>query len=188
MLLDVIEKNPSITQRRMSSLLNVSVSMINEYITKYEDQGLILRIYESKKTVSYEITSLGLKRKKLLNIWYLDASQHIYNSAKQNILMFLREIQAQGIKKILLYCAGEVAEIFLQVIRYEAIELEILGIIDDDVEKQDQALLEIPIISYEIGIQKPFDGILVSTYGFHEVIRQKLLDQNIEQSQILGFF
>lgn len=188
MLLDVIEKDPSITQRRMSSLLNVAVSMINEYIVKYEAEGYIKRHYQSVKKVSYEITHLGKERRKLLNIWYLDASQLIYNSAKQNILQFLKELDTNNYKNLLLYGAGEVAEIFLQVIKYDRIDIHIRGVMDDDTLKQGLTLLDVPVISFKEGIQHSYDGILVSTYGYHTAVREKCIKQGIPENKILGFF
>ena len=188
MLLDVIDKETSITQRRMSSLLHVSISMINEYLNKFEKDGYLIRNYKSAKVVEYLITPKGVTRKKLLNIWYLDASQQIYNYAKQNLLTYLKNLESSGIKKIVLYGAGEVAEIFLQVIRYEAVDLDVLGIIDDDLNKQGSTLLDVTIIDFYTGMKTNYDGILVSTYGYHEAIRTKLLNHGIPSSQILGFF
>mgnify|MGYP000397233939 CR=1 FL=1 len=187
-LLDVIEKNPSITQRGMSSLLNVSVSMVNEYITQYESEGYLKRIYASPKKVTYQITASGKKRQKLLNIWYLDASQQVYNSAKQNILEYLHDLKQKGYDEIYLYGAGEVAEIFLQVIRFENIDLRVLGIIDDDVDKQGQRLFDYAVIPYDEVAHSNYDGILVSTYGYHEHIREKLIDKGISNNKILGYF
>ena len=188
MLLDVIEKNPSITQRGMSSLLNVSVSMVNEYITQYESEGYLKRIYTSPKKVTYQITNLGKKRQKLLNIWYLDASQMVYNSAKKNILEYLQDLKRKKYDQIYLYGAGEVAEIFLQVIRFENIDIKVLGIIDDDSDKHSQKLFDYVVIPFDEAAHSQYDGILVSTYGYHEQIREKLIDQGITNQKILGYF
>ena len=188
MLLDVIEKQPSITQRAMSQSLNVAVSMINSYLSEYEKKGFLIRRYLSPKVVEYEITKEGKDRRKLLNIWYLDASQHIYASAKANISLFLESVKNKGFKKLYLYGAGEVAEIFIQVLMGEKLDLTVLGIIDDDPLKQGTYVFGIQVIPFETLKDNQYDGILVSSYKFHIEIKNKCIDKGIQKEKILGFF
>jgi len=62
----------------------------------------------------------------------------IYQSAKANIVSFLKQIVKRGFKKILLYGAGEVAEILLQVIKTDALlPIKVVGVIDDDIQKKE---------------------------------------------------
>ncbi|MDC0559017.1 winged helix-turn-helix domain-containing protein, partial [Candidatus Izimaplasma bacterium] len=116
MILDMIEKDSKITQRKISSVMNIAVSMVNSYLSKYEESGYIKREYYSAKNVSYKVTKKGAERKKVLNIRYLEASYNIYQGAKQNIDVFLQKIIEKGFCKIMLYGGGEVAEILLQTI------------------------------------------------------------------------
>ena len=85
LILDLIEKNPHITQREISKSIGSSVSMVNFYIDEFENKGLINKNYLSTKTVEYIITNKGLERRKVLNMGYLNATQVLYNSAKLNI-------------------------------------------------------------------------------------------------------
>jgi len=133
MILDLIEKDSHITQREIAHEIGIAVSLVNNYLDAYEKKGLIKRKYISTKTVEYFVTKKGLERRKLLNIWYLKSSHEVYLSAKDNIIMFLKQIIDKGFKKILLYGAGEVAEIMLQVMNDDGnIPLEILAVVDDD--------------------------------------------------------
>jgi FlaA1/EpsC-like NDP-sugar epimerase len=87
--------------------------------------------------VEYFITINGKERRKKLNIDYLNASQKLYNSAKENIEEFLAQIESRGFKKILLYGAGEVAEILLQtIVTNKNSQVDVLAVIDDDINKQ----------------------------------------------------
>src|SRR5690606_23500170 len=116
MILDLIEKNRNITQRELSENINASVSMINSYLDIYEKSGLIIRRYISDKKIEYIITKKGIERKKVLNIGFLKASHKIYSNAKENIKQFLNQLICKGYKDILLYGAGEVAELLLLVL------------------------------------------------------------------------
>jgi DNA-binding MarR family transcriptional regulator len=189
MILDLIEKDANITQREISKHLGVAVSMINAYVTEYEKKGLIKRKKHSTKTVEYFVTKKGMERRKLLNIWYLKSSHEVYLSAKDNIIKFLNQIINKGFKKILLYGAGEVAEIMLQVMNDDNnIPLEVLAVVDDDMIRQNQNIVNLPIISKENINQYDHDGILVSSYKHHDVIRRNLVEIDYPLEQILEFF
>ena len=189
MLLDMIEKNSNITQRDMSHALGVALSMINSYLDEYEENGLINRKYKTVKNVEYNITSKGIERKKLLNISYLNASQKVFNSAKENIVMFLNQIIEKGFKNILLYGAGEVAEILLNVIYTDhEIPLKVCCIIDDDINKQGKYLVNTKIIGSEEIKDIEHDGILIASFTNRELIYKKLKNINYPKDRILNFF
>ena len=146
MILDMIEKNSKITQREISQQVGISVSIVNDYIDQYENQGLIIRKKHSTKNVEYFVTKKGSERRKLLNIWYLKSSHEVYLSAKDNITQFLNQIIEKGFKKILLYGAGEVAEIMLIVMNDDnKLPLEVVAVIDDNKERIGDKLVNLQI-------------------------------------------
>lgn len=189
LILDLVLKEPNITQRMMSNRLNVSLSMINLYLDTYESQGFIKREYISPKDVNYHITKKGLDRLKVLNIGYLKASQSVHSSAKENIVAFLNQIIKKGFKKIILYGAGEVAEIMLQVIQYDnSLPITAVAIIDDDPKKQGNSLVNTPIIKLRDINLFEHDGVLVSSYSKNDQIFQKLLSVQYNPKKIIRFF
>ena len=189
MILDIIEKDSKITQRVMSDRLNVSVSMINSYLDLYEESGYIKRKYITTKTVHYHITKKGTERKKVLNIGYLQASQLINSSAKENIILFLNQIILKGFKNIILYGAGEVAEIMLQVINTDkSIPLNAIAIIDDNPDKLNQYISGTLIIPLEKIDSLKHDGILISSYTNKELIYKNLINYGYAVNKIIHFF
>ena len=189
MILDMIEKNPNITQREMSKTIGIAVSMINDYLNIYENDKLIKRKKHSTKTVEYFITKKGIERKKVLNIAYLNNSLKVFQSAKKNVVEFLNHIDGNGYKNILLYGAGEVAEILLQAIIVDRnIEVSVSAVVDDDLIKQQKELMGIPIISIDEIFQYDHDGILISSYTNHSIIYDKLLGHNYPEDKIIHFF
>jgi FlaA1/EpsC-like NDP-sugar epimerase len=189
MILDLIEKNKDITQRVIADQIGVAVSMINAYLEEYEQKGYIKRKYLSTKTVEYFMTKNGKERRKLLNIWYFKSSQIVYQSAKDNIISFLNLIIERGFKKILLYGAGEVAEIMLQVIQNdETIPLQIVAIVDDDHNKLGEVIVNKIIISNDQIADYQHDGILISSYTHHKSIYEKLLKKQYDVNKIIQFF
>lgn len=176
LILDLIAKDAFITQRVMSEALGVSVSLVNGYLDKLELTGYIKRSHQTSKTVKYSITQSGFERVKVDNIGFIKSSYIIYESARINVIHFFEELSRQNKKKILLYGAGEVASVLISTlneVKYE--KVMILGIIDDDRNKQGQFLHGIPINSLNIYLKTKFDGILIASHTNHDLMRSKLL-------------
>lgn len=188
MILDIISKREDVTQRSLSRELNISVSMVNEYLEEYEKKGYIKKVYKTVKSVKYIVTKEGIERKKYLNIGFLEASFHIYASAKENIIVFINQIIERGFTKILFYGAGEVAEIMLNVIVSTNVSLTVLAVIDDNSKKQGKKLLDKNIIPLEEINKYDYDGVLISSYNHSHDIYEKLINLNIQKEKILRFF
>ena len=189
MILDLIEKDANVTQRELSKTIGVAVSMINAYIENFVKNGLIKKKKHSTKTVEYFVTKKGIERKKVLNIAYLNNSLRVFQSAKKNVVEFLNQIVGKGYKNILLYGAGEVAEILLQAIIVDRnIEVSVSAVVDDDLIKQQKELIGIPIISIDKIFEYDHDGILISSYTNHLIIYNKLLGHNYPEDKIIHFF
>lgn len=188
-ILDLIEKEKKITQRVMSNFLKISASMVNSYLANFEQEGFIKREYVNSKIVTYHITHKGMDRKKILNIGFLKASQKIYYLAKENITAFLDQIVDKGFKSIILYGAGEVAEILLQTIKTDYNNaLNVLAVIDDDIKKQNTYFLGEIICNSEVIRESNYDGILISSYTNQNIIETKLKHANINNNKIIKFF
>ena len=189
MLLDVIEKNHSITQRDMSSLINASVSMVNGYLTKYENKDLIERVYLSPKNVVYKITDSGRKRRKLLNLWFMSDSHKIYLQAKSNLLTFFQSNNLMNIDSLYLYGAGDMAAIILDLVETDKKFLwNIEGIIDDDPIKIGDSFRLYKVLGFNSVIRSSFDYIIITSYNYHLKIYNKLISAGINRKKIISFF
>jgi len=82
-ILQHIEENENITQKELGEIANSAPSMINVYINEYEKKGYIIREYLSSKTVKYQITTDGIRRKNYLLITYLHELLKLYRLAKK---------------------------------------------------------------------------------------------------------
>lgn len=189
LILDSIDKNKDVTQRELSKEVGVAVSMINAYLNDYEKEGLIKKSYKSTKTVHYFLTKEGIEKKKVLNIGYLNSSLGVYNKAKKNIIDFLDQIIKKGYKNIILYGAGEVAEILLQTIALNhEFPLNVICVIDDDVDKQGKKIVSSEITSVDVINGIDHDGILISSYTNNKKIIDKLKAMNYDSKKIIQFF
>lgn len=189
MILDMVEKNPKITQREIATHLGVAVSMVNDHLEVFEKKGLIKRKKYSTKTVEYFVTKKGTERRKVLNIGYLNATKELYFQAKDTFEKFLAQVKEKGFTNILLYGAGEVAEMILHAIMTSKTnEVNVLAVIDDDLNKIGQKVGNYVIIPRESIREFEHDGILISTYTKKDVIKEKLLMIDYPIENIIEFF
>ncbi len=189
LLLDAIEKNSSITQREIATLLGVPVSQVNDYISTFESEKLIKRIYKNSKSVSYLISPKGIERRKVLNIGYLHASELVYEEAQKNIESFLQSFVNKGIRTIILYGAGEVAEILMHTIsRNPQIKIQVQAIVDDDLGKQGKKIYGIAVSLPSIISGIIHDGLLLASYAGRNRIKDKLKLSGYPEEKILEYF
>lgn len=188
-LLQEIEKNPSITQKELGNIIGAAPSMVNVYIKELEEEKYLKREYISTKTVNYKITPEGVKRKNYLLIVYMRELLGLYHLAKNNVEEFLLKVEGIGYKNLLLYGAGEVAETIIGVIRdKEETKVNVLAIIDDDVEKQGKEMMGYRVIAVdEIG-EYEHDAIIVTSYTFEKDIIKKLDNIGYESGKVVKFF
>ena len=189
MILDMVEKNPKITQREIATHLGVAVSMINDHLEEFEKKGLIKKKKYSTKTVEYLITKKGNERRKVLNIGYLNATKDLYFQAKDTFEKFLEQVQAKGFTNILLYGAGEVAEMLLHsIMTSKTNQVNVLAVIDDDLKKIGSSIGTYTIIPRESIREFAHDGILIASYTKKNLIKDKLLQIDYPIENIIEFF
>jgi len=187
MILDLIEKNVKITQRKISTEVKAAVSLVNEYLGRLERKGYIQRNYISSKIIEYVITPSGKTRRKFLNIGYLKDLQTQYSIGEKNISCFIEEIYKRGYKEILLYGAGEVAEILLSVINEQNDNfVSVINIVDDKTQKK--ALKGVKIVPLEQIFKIPHDGILISSFTHQDQMKKKLKTLDYPVKKIIEFF
>lgn len=189
LVLELIYLNRNITQREISNEISVSLSMVNQYLNEYELKGFIEKKYLSPKNIEYLLTKAGIERMRVLNIWYLSSTQNVYKVAKKETQTFLNKVIKKGLKKIIFYGAGEVAEILLQTINDDnSIPIEIVAVVDDSKEKIGKRIVNHVIQDPLIISTEQHDAIMISSYTNHDKIYKKLIEKNYPKNKIVYFF
>ena len=189
LLLQHIEKSPKTSQHEIAREIGSAASMVNVYVNKLEEQGYLIRDYQSLKIVYYNITPEGIKRKNYLSVTYLHELLGLYRMAEENVEGFLQRLENKGYKRVLVYGAGEAAEAIVGIIKGRKDKpLKVLAIIDDNKEIQGKELLEYKIISREEIEKYEHDGIIVTSYTYEYEIINKLKEINYPEIRIERFF
>ncbi len=188
LILDLLSNNPNASQRVIASHINSSLSMVNQYIDEYITSGYIKKEEVSKSKYSYILTKEGTSRLAYLSVSFISSVRSTYLIAKEYIVSFLNEIINKGYKDILLYGAGSVAEITLQVLQESELNLNIKALIDDDALKHNTKVLGYNVISKEQISNYEVDAILISTYIHNETIRKQLKELSYQEDKIINYF
>lgn len=188
-LLSHIEKNPATTQKEIAGIINGAASMVNVYIDSLEEKDYLKRDYISLKTVHYNITPAGLKRKNFLSINYLHELIKLYRLAEENIESFFTALEKKGYRNILLYGAGEAAEIMLNVINSKSDRiLNVVALVDDNPDIQHSEILGYSIYPPDQISTCPHDAIVITSYAYEDVIREKLEEIGYPSDKVERFF
>lgn len=189
LLLQHIEKKPDTTQHEIASVMGGAPSMVNVYIDRFEASGYLIRDYKSVKTVYYNITPEGVKRKNYLAITYFHELLELYRLAEESVENFLLRLEEKGYINVLVYGAGEVAETIVGVIKRRIDKkLKVLAFIDDDKDKQGKSLLGYKIISREEINEYQHDGIVITSYTFEDEITKRLEEVGYPKDKVERFF
>lgn len=187
-ILTLISNHDDLTQRDIAKHLGVSSSIVNEYLTTFFDNGLIIKDYKSKKVVLYKITKKGIERRKQLNMEYLKASLSVYTIAKEECASFLNALYNDEYKNLLFYGAGEVCELFLFVINDTLdLNINVHAVIDDDESKIGKKIVNKDIIGIKDINKYNYDGIFISSHTNAEINKNKLLNV-VEKKKIVEYF
>jgi len=171
-LLEEISRDSGASQRKLSEHLGVALGVTNACLKKMVNKGYIKIKGINHKRISYYLTPEGFSEKTRLTYHFLEYTVHYYINLKKNLTEKLDLISKQGIRRVVFYGAGEVMEV-AYVISHET-NIEILGIIDDDKEKQGMKKFNFIIGGPEtIGSLKP-DAIIITSIRYKDKIVKRI--------------
>lgn len=128
-LLDELTKEPLITQRALAARLGIALGLVNAYVKRLYKKGYIKVKNLSKNRIKYIITPKGFTEKARLTYNYMHRSVNYFKEVRRKIEDTYRVMLSSGIKNILLWGDGEIAE--LCYISTRGLPLKIVGVVAD---------------------------------------------------------
>jgi len=157
--LEEIEKNPSISQRELSSHLGVALGVTNALLKTLVRKGLIKIRGNNNRSLTYHLTHAGvLAKSKLAMRWTLNTID-FYRQARQNIANKLAVLAEDSIESVVLYGRGELAEI-AAIVAPEA-GLKVMGVVDNDITTDNELVLGYPVMRSEQLLKIQADAIII---------------------------
>jgi DNA-binding MarR family transcriptional regulator len=180
-LLEEIEKNHSPSQRQLARHLDISLGLVNSFIKRLAHKGYFKVTHIPKNRVRYILTPKGAAEKSRLTYEYIKLSYVFFKDARRKMQKLLKDLESQGVKRVIFFGATELAEIAYLALQYTNIELA--AVLDDlnvgkrffDHMVQATSLLESAV----------FDRILLTTSEFQDLIPDRLKKFGIAEDRVV---
>ena len=170
-ILQAIAENPSISQERLSREIGIVPSMVNRYLSDFERTGLITKIGENRRSMSYILLDEGRVRLQYLTVAYLADVAKIYAQSRSVFGEVLDFISARDFEKVYLYGAGIVGKMVSTILLYERID--VLGFIDDADFKKGTQVNGIVVLEPERVVGNEYDAVIVASFAHSASILSK---------------
>ena len=177
-ILDEINRESLITQRTLSSSLNIALGLVNTYIKRLATKGHIKITKGPMNRAKYVLTRKGFTHRVALTYDFMQSSINYFKEARQKIDIIYGQMIKAGVKSILIWGDGEIAE--LAYISLRGLDLKLTGLVDS--RKNDNDFFGHHIYSFEDVKNLEYDAILIASFDKIEV--QKIEDLGIDREKV----
>jgi DNA-binding MarR family transcriptional regulator len=122
-VLTSIERDSSITQRKLANELGIALGLANTYLRRCVRKGLIKMSQVPLNRYAYYLTPQGFAEKSRLTAEYLAVSLDFFRRSRGDCVALFRQCEALGWRKVALYGAGDLAEIAILSASETAVEV-----------------------------------------------------------------
>jgi DNA-binding MarR family transcriptional regulator len=110
-LLDAVQRDSAVSQRRLAHDLGIALGLTNAYLKRCVRKGLIKMASTPANRYAYYLTPKGFSEKSRLTAQYLARSFRFYRDARDQCGMLLADAAEAGRRRVVLAGEGELAEI-----------------------------------------------------------------------------
>ena len=185
-ILTAIEEGRPLSQRALAHRLGVALGLTNLLLKRLAKKGYIKLVEfpkkpAARKRLQYLLTPQGIAEKTRLTYEHMSYSLSLYRHARQTLRESLRDLPAQGVKRVALYGTGEPAE--LAYLTLKEFGLEPVGIFA--VEGNGE-FLGFPVrpLSELHGVD--YDGVILATFERPESQLAELARANVPAHKVLA--
>jgi DNA-binding MarR family transcriptional regulator len=137
--LEEIEQNPKVSQRELSNKFGIALGVTNACIKRMARRGLIKLKGIPPRRIAYYLTPKGFTEKTKLTLSFFSYNIHHYAEMKKEISKKLLEMQQSNVKRVAFFGVSDEMEIAY--ITLQGSDMKLIGIADEDGEKQGTRLL-----------------------------------------------
>ena len=181
-ILSRIEENNRITQPEIAGLLGISLGLTNAFIKRIARKGYIKLTTIPRDRAKYLLTPQGIAEKSRLTLTYLQYSISFYKQAKQTISGAYAALEQEGVKNIVFYGIGEIAEIAYILLQQK--QMRLTGVID---ESHAGSVFMKRNVGTDADLSRmSFDKIIITSFEAPHDIIMKLTRLEIPEDKILS--
>lgn len=182
-LLDAIEGGQSVSQRSLAMRLGVALGLTNSLVKRCVKKGLLKVREVPARRFAYYLTPKGFSEKSKLTAEYLSHSLKFFREARQQYDRIFETCAQNGWKRVVLYGAGELAEIASLAAAENGVEL--LAVIDPARNFHEFCGLPVKADLAAAAGQKGLDAVVLTVTEAPQERYQNLIGK-IEDERILA--
>jgi hypothetical protein len=110
-VLESVQRGEVQSQRRLASELGIALGLVNAYLKRCINKGLVKVSTAPAKRYAYYLTPGGFAEKSRLTIEYLSYSFSLFRQAKTDCTMVFTAARAKGIRRIAFLGLSDLAEV-----------------------------------------------------------------------------
>jgi DNA-binding MarR family transcriptional regulator len=180
-ILEKVDQGKAPSQRELAGELNISLGLVNSFIKRLVRKGYVKITTIPKKRIRYLLTPRGAGEKTRLTYEYIQYSYKFYIGARQKLRNLYDILERQGVRRIVFYGVGDLAEIAYVSLQDTSIEL--VAIVDDD--KAGTRYLKQIVASPACLDGMSFDRILITSMNSRGAIIQKTVHRGISPELVI---
>ena len=159
-VLNAVEGDSAVTQRRIAAELGIAVGLVNAYLKRCVNKGLIKVQQVPKRRYFYYLTPQGFAEKSRLTASYLLYSFDFFRQARASCEKALGVAAARRWKSLVLVGRSDMAEIALVCTLHHP--LRIVALVDASAEGGARTFAAVPLVSRFDAVPESFDGVLIT--------------------------
>ena len=180
-ILEKVANNGTPSQRDLARDLNISLGLVNSFIKRLAKKGYFKIGHLPKNRVRYILTPRGIAEKSRLTYEYIQYSFKFYKDARQKLRDLYAELETQGVRCIVFYGAGDLAEIAYLSLQQSCIEL--VAVVDDG--RVGNNFMQFTVAHSDRIESFWFDRILITSVDSKESIFGKIATMGISPGRVV---
>ena len=179
-LLKAVEIDPAISQRSLSKKLGVALGLTNLYIKRLVHKGYIKISTIPRNRIKYLLTPRGITAKSGLTYQYMQYSLTYYKDIRERFKQELSSLANTGMKKVVVYGTGELAE--LTYISLREMDFTLVGFVTDQTHT---TFLSYPVWPLQELLNWEFDAVLITEMDSTKETKAKFLGLGVLEEKII---
>jgi DNA-binding MarR family transcriptional regulator len=110
-LLESVQRGDAHSQRRLASELGIALGLVNAYLKRCINKGLVKVSQAPAKRYAYYLTPGGFAEKSRLTVEYLSYSFSLFRQAKTDFITVFTAARGQGMRRIAILGLSDLAEV-----------------------------------------------------------------------------
>ncbi|MEA2974703.1 MAG: hypothetical protein QOF19_223 [Alphaproteobacteria bacterium] len=152
-LLESVERDGGMSQRRLAAELGIALGLVNAYLKRCVKKGLVKVTEAPARRYAYYLTPQGFAEKSRLTVEYLSYSFSFFRSARADCAGVLEFASGRGWTRIVLLGISDLAEI--STICAMESGIKIVAVVDADATAT--TFIGLPVLTSLAALTEPYD-------------------------------